>query len=170
MHGDERQHALKIKDQLLAVQQSATDWTKKNPGSVALASTIDDLLNQLALETPAGKAGIVILFHSERKREPYEESGMVDRTFWIVMTVGKGLKADASARLIGGAAGAPALYELAEDFRDRVIRSLSFSAETTEVTPDYKGMEPLEVNNQTLTDALKLEFWIGTQMPQVQAQ
>jgi len=154
-----------IKDQLIQLRQDAEAWTKKNPGSVAVANTIDDLLTQLALETPAGKVGIVILFYGEKKRGEYEEAGVVDRTFWIALTIGKGMKADASARLTDGAAGAKPLYELAEEFRTEVIQATSFSADTTEVTPNFLGMEPLTVNNQTLTDTLKLEFSIGVQLP-----
>ena len=156
---------MKIKDQLIALQQSATDWTKANPGSVAIATNLDDMLTQLGLQTAAGKVAVVLMFHSETKRGEYEESGFVDRTFWVALTISKGLKADASARLTDGAAGAKPLYELYEDFRDKVIRSMSFNAETTEVTPDYKGCEPLQVNGITLTDTLKLEFTIGVQMP-----
>lgn len=159
-----------IKDQLKQLRQDSLEWTKKNPGSVALASSLNDLLNQLALETAPGKVAVIILFYDEKKRGEYEESGVVDRTFWIAMTIGAGLKADASARLTDGSAGADPLYQLAEDFRDKVIRSTSFSADTTEVTPNYKGMEPLTVNNITLTDTVKLEFSIGVQMPGITQQ
>ncbi len=161
---------MKIKDQLAQLKQDATAWTKANPGSVAVASDLSDVLTQLRLQTAAGMVAVSILFYGEKKRGEYEESGMVDRTFWIAMTVSKGMKADASARLTDGAAGAKPLYELAEDFRDNVIRAASFNAETTEVTPDYKGMDPLVVDGQTLTDTLKLEFSIGVQLPAIQSQ
>lgn len=154
---------MSIKDQLIQLRTLFTAWAQADKHVVAIASSLADLINKLQ-ETP-GSCQVIIMFHREDKREPFEESGMVDRFFWVSIASPQGLKADPAARLIEGQAGGKPLYEICESARDEVIRKTSFSNVTTEVTPDYKGMQPLTVGDTTATDVIRLEFCIGVQMP-----
>lgn len=157
---------MKIKDQLKQLQQQFQAWNKENPGVTGVASDLNDLIAQLQLQQTPGSVRVVIMFHREEKRGHYEESAVVDRFFWVAITSPRGLKRDPGARLIEGQAGGKALYDVCESARE-VIRNISFEAATTEITPDYKGMEPITINGATLTDALRLEFSIGVQLPAV---
>jgi hypothetical protein len=156
-----------IADQLKQLLQAFQEWNKQFPGVTGIASDMNDLIAQLQLRQTPGSVRVVIMFHREEKRGRFEEGAFVDRYFWIVVTSPAGLKADPGARLMGGQAGGRPLYDVCESARE-VIRQTSFLAATTEVTPDYKGMEPLHINQTTLTDAVRLEFSIGTQLPDAQ--
>lgn len=153
---------MNIADQLNLLESAFKDWSKQYAATVGKAMNIDDLITRVR-ETP-GAARVVIMFHREEKRGEYEESGLVDRYFWVAVSSPIGLKANPGDRLTEGQAGGAPIFTVAESARDKVIRKASFLAAETEVTPDYKGMEPLTVNGNTLTDILRLEFSIGCQL------
>lgn len=153
-----------INAQLELICADLQAWAGGIGAQVYIASDIDDLLTKLA-ETPAAPR-VVVMWHSEVKRGEYEERGAVDRTFWVAIARGKGLKLVPGANLTKGVSGGKPLYDLMEEGRE-IVRDLDFDPETTESHPDYQGATPLEVNGTTLTDVLKLEFSIGCQLPAV---
>jgi len=116
------------------------------------------------LRQSPGQIKAVVMYHSEVKRGEFEEAGFVDRTFWVVISRSRGLKLEPGASLTDGVSGGPAMFDIVDDARD-VLRGLEFAPETTEVHIDYKGAEPFSVEGY-LTDAYKLEFSIGTQLPE----
>lgn len=161
-----------IKEQLLIVRDRFAAWAQGNSGTVAVASDPYHIVFLLTESPGAMKA--CVMFHSELKRGEYEESGMVDRTFWVVISRGKGMKIEPGASLTQGVSGsAKAMFDLVEEGRE-LIRAISFEGPTdlpltTEVTPNYKGAEPFVMEGY-LTDAYRLEFSIGCQLPAVDEQ
>lgn len=92
---------------------------------------------------------------------------MEDRTYQVIVSRGKSAGLERSASVAKGTAETPALWDLVEEVRD-VMRGLSFSTETTEVTLDYRGWEPLDLGPEApLIDAYALTFSLGTQLPAV---
>jgi hypothetical protein len=152
-----------IKDQLKQLRDAFAPWAQANGGSVAIAS--DEYHLVFLLTQSPGKPRTVLLCQSETKRGEYEEAGQVDRTFNVFLSQGKGLKLDPGASLTEGTAGGHPTYDLVEEARE-LIRAISFDSETTEVTPNYKGWSPYPIDGY-LTDTIKLEFSIGTQLPAV---
>jgi uncharacterized protein YbjT (DUF2867 family) len=153
-----------IAQQLKATAKALKAWASGNNGVVSIAGDLEGMLTVLR-EVP-GAVRVVVMFHREEKRGDYEERGAVDRYFWVALARGKGLKIETGANLVEGTAGGAPLFDLVDEAR-QVIRGLSFDSDTTEVTPDYKGADPLTVNGLTLTDVQRLEFSIGTQLPAV---
>jgi hypothetical protein len=152
---------MKISEQLIQLSEMLSAWTKENGGAAAVARDPYHRATLLAA-TPAG-ARALIMFHGETKRGDYEEMGAVDRTFWVVITRGQGLRLSPGANLVEGNAGGKALFDLVEEAR-QLVRGISFAADTTEVTPNFKSIEPFNVEGYLL-DAYKLEFSIGVQLP-----
>jgi hypothetical protein len=103
------------------------------------------------------------MFQGEQKRGEHEEAGVVDRTFWVVISRGRGMKVDPGMSLVEDVAGGPPMFELVEAARE-VLRGLTFDSETTEESIDYKSCEPFVIDG-FLQDAYKLEFSIGCQLP-----
>ena len=154
---------MKISEQLKAVRDALADWAREHGGQVFVAADPYHLVTLLR-ETPKA-IRCVVMFHGETKRGDYEERGAVDRTFWVVCTRGQGLKLEPGASLVDGVAGGLPLFDLVEEAR-QIIRGIQFSADTTEVTPNYLGVEPFSTEGY-LVDAYRLEFSIGTQLPAV---
>lgn len=152
-----------IAEQIKLVKKALEDWGGGAKATVAIAQHPIDFFTQL--RTGPGKLRAVIMFRGEDKRGEYEEAGVVDRKFWIGLSRGKGLQLNQAEALIDESGAGPALYDLIEEVR-QVVRGLEFAQDTTEVTPDYKGFNPFEVEGWLL-DAYNLEFWIGTQLPGV---
>jgi hypothetical protein len=151
-----------IKNQLLAIQTALADWTTTNTGKSFIASDPYHIVF-LLLQAP-GAMRVCILFHAEQKRGEYEESGMVDRTYWVVISLGRGMKLAPGASLTEGVSGGKPMFDLCEDARE-IIRGIQFDS-STEVTPNWKGMEPFPIPGY-LTDAYRLEFSIGCQLKAV---
>ena len=153
-----------IADQLKQIRAAFEAWARGNRGQVAIVEDLGELVERLRATPSAPRAYVV--FHQEGKRGEFEESGMVDRTFWVTLTRGKGLALETGASLVTGVAGGKPMYDLLEEARE-TIRALSFDPETTETSVDYKGARPLELDGQTSTDAMRLEFTLGCQLPAV---
>ena len=158
-----------IKEQLLIVRDRFAPWARANGAKVEVASDPYHIV-YLLVQAP-GAMRACVMFHSDAKRGEYEESGMVDRTFWVVVSRGKGMKIDPGASLTEGVSGGgKAMFDLVEEARE-LIRGISFEGETdfprtTEVTPNFKGAEPFAIEGY-LTDSYRLEFSIGVQLPAV---
>jgi len=151
---------MNIGHQLLFTRDSLAAWAKGNNAPVKIAGDLNDLITLLQ-EAPAAPR-VVVMFHREAKRGVHEEAGMVDRFFWVTIARAKGLKIEPGANLVnGGTAGSKPLFLLADEAR-QIIRNLQFSAASTEVTPNFISMEPLAINGVMATDALRLEFSVGT--------
>jgi hypothetical protein len=149
-----------IKDQLLAIQTALTRWTGDNKGKLFIASDPYHIVF-LLLQAP-GAMRVCILFHAEMKRGEHEESGMVDRTYWVVISRGQGMKLAPGASLTEGVSGGTkAMFDLCDEGRE-IIRGIEFDS-STEVSPNWKGMEPFPIPGY-LTDAYRLEFSIGCQL------
>lgn len=152
-------------DQLNYIKGQLDAWSKNNVGISTIASDMEDLLSQIRARQTASDPLFIVIVHHEVKRGEFEESGMVDRFFWVGISRPKGTaSSDRGARLVKGIAGGPPLYAVVDSVRDDVIRNLQFEEQTTEVHPDYKGWEPMTVNDVTLTDVVRLEFSIGVQL------
>ncbi len=153
---------MKISDMLKYAQGQLEIWAKTQKGGRArIAADPVDLL-EILTNTPGGICA-AIMFHSEQKRGIYEESGGVDRTFWVAITRGRGMRLHRGEELVQANAGGPPLYDLLEEARQQV-RALQFDAATTEVSPDYKGTRPIQVEGYLL-DAYIIEFSIFDQLP-----
>lgn len=153
-----------IAAQLKQTRDTIADWARANRGRVVVASDLYHLV-YLLRQSP-GTLLAAILFHGEAKRGDIEERGAVDRTFWVVITRGQGLKIEPGASLTDGVAGGKPMFDLIEEARE-MIRGLSFDADTTEVSVNYLGCEPFAADG-FLVDAQKLTFSIGVQLPAVQ--
>jgi hypothetical protein len=152
---------MKISDQLKLVRDALAAWSRTCGATVAIASDPFHLVALLRENPKAPRAAV--LFMGESKRGEHEEAGMVDRTFWVVVSRGQGLRLEPGAGLVDGASGGQPLFDLVEQVRD-VIRSLSFHPETTEVTPNNLSIDAFNTEGY-LMDAYKLEFSIGVQLP-----
>lgn len=149
-----------ISDQLKQTRDAMAKWAQQNSGKVNVASDPYHLA-YLIVQSP-GAMRVCVMFHSETKRGEHEEAGLVDRTFWVVISRGQGMKVEPGASLVDGVGGGRGLFDLVEEAR-QVIRGIQFREETTEVTPNYLGCEPFSIEGW-LTDAYRLEFSIGVQL------
>lgn len=152
-----------IAAQLKQIHDALEAWAQSNGGQVWIASDPYQLASMLR-ESP-GAVRAVVMFHSEGKRGDYEERGAVDRTFWLAISRGQGLKLDPGASLVEGVAGGKPLFDLVEEARE-ILRALSFDSDTTEVSINYTLTEPLSLEG-FLMDSYRLEFSIGVQLPGV---
>src|SRR6516162_4369521 len=118
-----------IAAQLKQIRDTFDAWARGNSGTVAVAS--DPYHIAYLLVTGPGATKCAIMCHGEHKRGEYEESGMVDRVFWVVISRGKGMKVEPGASLTEGVAGGKPIFDLLEEARE-IIRALSFDAATTE--------------------------------------
>jgi hypothetical protein len=150
-----------IADQCKAVRDVFKDWSQANAGQVEIAKDIVHVFGMLTQKP--GTARAVVVFRDEVKRGVFEETGMVDRKFWVVVSQGRSLKLQPADQMVEGSAGGKALYDLTEDARD-VVRGISFEADTTEVTPDFKGIYAFEADGWLIA-ANYIEFTIGTILP-----
>jgi hypothetical protein len=154
---------MKISDQLKLIQSSLVDWQRANKASIEIARDIVHVFGLLT--TSPGACRVAIVFREEVKRGEYEETGMVDRKYWLVISQGRSLKLNPADQLTEGHAGGKPLYDLGEELREE-LRAFEFDQDTTEVTPDYKGTYPFEADGWLIA-ANYLEFTIGTQLPAV---
>lgn len=144
-------------------------WAHDNKGRAEIARDLVNFFDLLRIKP--GGIRTVIVFHSEVKRGDFEETGMVDRTFWVATGRGRSLKLEPGDELVKESAGGPALFDLAEQSRD-IIRGIAFQTEaeadqgvnSTEIYPDYKGMFTM-AEDGLLLDAVRIEFTIGGQLP-----
>lgn len=155
---------MRIADILKSVRAALQTWADQYKGGAEIAR--DPVHAFSILQQKPGGVRAVILFQSEDKRGDYEEAGLCDETFFVVLTSGKSLQLNPGDDLVDGAAGGPAMYNLIEDARD-IVRGLSLD-DDTEVTPNYKGCRPYVLPGNILTDAYQLEFSIGNQLPAIQ--
>lgn len=160
-----------IAAQLLAVRAALTAWARSLGGTVEIAGDPFHLLG--LLQNKPGGLRVAILFQGETKRGEYEEAGLVDRNFSLVLSRGRGLAIEPADSLVATTpnAGGTPLFDLVEQARD-LIRGLQFentlviplASLTTEVTPNYLGSETFAVEGRPI-DAYQLNFQIGTQLP-----
>jgi len=158
---------MRIRDQLNQLQETLHPYARMESAGAAEVATDPVHLFALLGEKPGGLR-IGILFSTEDKRGDYEEAGFVERRYLIVISRAKGFTLVPADSLVKGAAGARPMFDLVEEVRD-LVRAISFSADTTEVTPNYLGAKPYVTPNGVLTDAMQLEISIGTQLPAIVA-
>jgi len=75
------------------------------------------------------------------------------------------LKLEPGANLVTGASGGKALFDIIEAIRE-AVRGISFDDATTEVTPNFTGIELFNTEGY-LMDAYRLTFDIGVQLPAI---
>lgn len=152
-----------IAEQLNAVNAVLKPWAEDFGGTAEVAGDPFHLFAMLGLKP--GSVRAVVLFAGEVKRGEFEESGIADRNFAVVITRGRGLTLEPGAPLVTGGAGADQpLFALVEQARD-LIRAMSFTADETEVTPNYLGCEIFPTPEGRPADAYQLNFSIGVQLP-----
>lgn len=151
-----------ISAQLKQVAAALQTWAVQKGGSAEIAGDPFHLLS--LLQHKPGSVRAAVLFAAETKRGEFEEASMVDRGFTVVISRGRGLAAVPTDSLVKGQGDGQPLFDLVEEAR-QIIRGLSFSADTTEVTPNYTGCEPFAVDGKAI-DAYQLSFQIGTQLPE----
>jgi hypothetical protein len=150
-----------IADVLQTVKTALEDWVRRHRGSVEIAGDQDHLF--ALLEASPGFVRASIMLRREAKRGEYEEAGMIDLTFIVVISRGRGFSATTSDTLVKDTSlGAP-LFTVAEEARD-VVRSITFP-EKTEQTANYMGMDLFEFPLDRPVDAYQLTFTLGCQMP-----
>lgn len=152
-----------IKDQANQVRTALGDWARTHGGRAEIAGDLAALFT--LLQGRFAGLMVVILFNGEPKRGEYEESGIVDRTFTVVLSRGRGF-AQGGDSFTQGQAGEAPLFDVAEEARE-VVRALEFSEATTEVAVDYKGLQLFEWPTDRPVDAYQFTFSVGTQLPQV---
>lgn len=158
-----------IATQLKIIRDALDKWARTRKGHAHIAGDPYDMFSMLRM-TPGG-IRVVVMFHSELKRGEYEESGFVDRTFWVGLSRGRGMKLTPGQDMVEQSAGGPPLFDLIEEAR-QAIRNISFESTldigalraTTEDYPNYKGTNPFQMEGY-LMDAYNLEFSIGVQLP-----
>jgi hypothetical protein len=102
----------------------------------------------------------MVLFQGEAKRGELEEAGFMDRTFMVIVSTGRGFVMPSDGLRETG--GHKPISDLLEEAR-QVLRGIQFSSDTTEVTPDYKGMGIFTLPDGRPVDAWQMEFSIGVQ-------
>lgn len=150
-----------IAQQLKAVRDAATmiAWAAEVTATVVIASDSNQVFT--FLESKPGTPKAVILYDGEEKRGEHEEAGRVDRNFSVVVSRGQSLDINQDYIADDNAGGYP-LYDLVEGCRD-AIRGVRFTANETEVYPNFKSISRYEVGD-ALFDAYKIEFSVGTQL------
>lgn len=149
-----------IAAQMKLIRDTLAAAVRPDGGTVFVAGDPYQLVTMLRETTKGVRVGV--LFSSEEKRGDYEERGAVDREFWVIASRGQGLKLEPGASLVDGAAGGRPLFDIMETLR-QAIRGISFDAETTEVTPDFRGIKTFNTEGY-LVDAYQLTFTIGSQL------
>ena len=147
--------------QLNCIKAKIDAWAKDSGATVQIAADLIDLFSMLAV-TP-GKVRVLIMFHGERKRGEFEESSMVDRTFWVSVGKGRSMSLKRGDDLVAPAAGGPPLFDVVEQVRQQ-LRDLDFDGQTTEEHINYRDCSPFNLEGY-LVDAFNLEFSIGDVMP-----
>jgi hypothetical protein len=148
-----------IAQQLKLIKSSLDPWAQSNKGKMFIAADLVDLFT--LLRTPPGGVRGLVMFHSELKRGEYEESGMVDRTFWVTLSRGRSMKLSRGDDLVSPDGGPP-LFDLVESAR-QVVRDIAFDS-STEVYPNFRGISPFNIEG-FLMDSYTIEFSIGVQLP-----
>lgn len=152
---------MNISAQMILIRDTLAETLRPDSATVFIAGDPYQLVTLLRETTKGVRVGV--LFSSEDKRGDYEERGAVDREFWVVASRGQGLKLEPGASLVEGQGGGRPLFDVMEDIR-QAIRGLSFDAETTEVTPDFRGIKTFNTEGY-LVDAYQITFTIGVQLP-----
>jgi hypothetical protein len=159
-----------IKDQLELVEAQFDGWAKEHSGRVLIATDPADVFTRLT-DKPGGVCAFV-LFQNEEKFGEYEELGMVNRTYLVIVSRGRGLELDPATNLVRGRAGGPPLFDLIESAR-QLLRACDFTPpqdeqhhdpENAECVPDYKGARPWRGAADLPLDAYELEFSVLTQL------
>lgn len=155
---------MKIREQIERVLKSVGPWAQGEKGTAEIASDPFHLFGIL-MENPGGLR-VLVMFKEETKRGDFEELGVVDRSFTVVLSRTKPMFVNAAEGLIKPSAGGKAMFDLVEGCRD-VIRGVQFDEGTTEVTPDFRSAGPMPMPDGVVSDAFAIEFGIGTQLPAV---
>jgi hypothetical protein len=122
---------------------------------IEIETSVEGLFGRFAEGAPEGVRAVV-MFTGEDLREP-NEGGLADRSFLVVTSVGKGF-------LAPGDATRGALYQVVEDAR-QLLRGIQFEADTTEVTPVYKGNGIFTMPDGRPVNAFQHTITIGVQLP-----
>lgn len=157
---------MKISEILISIEAALKVWAKPHAGTVHLAGDPLHLFSLLGDKPGGVRAAIMV--RDGQKRGEYEEAGQEDVTFLVVVSRGRGFKAEPADNLVRGSGGGAPLYDLVEQIRD-VVRGIDLDDETTEVTFDFKGFGPYHNPFEILADAYQLEFSIGRQLPGITA-
>src|SRR5262245_6999631 len=142
-----------IAEGLNAVQQVLDAWAKSKGGAAEVAGDPLHLFGLLGLKPGGVRA--VVMFAGDLKRGDFEESGISDLNFVVVLSRGRGFTLDPGASLVLGSAGGEPLFDLLEAARD-LVRSMSFPEDETEVTPNYLGSEIFSTPDGKPADAYQL--------------
>lgn len=158
------------KAQLIALKAALVIWGGPLGAQIDVGACISELFGMFAEGAPQGLR-VKILFAGETKRGEFEEAGMVDRNFTIVMKTPKSMAREADDTKESNATRPP--YDLVESLRD-ALRAVQFGdpdnadgTNTTEVTPDYKGTGIFQTPTQGAVDGYQLDISIGTQLPAI---
>lgn len=157
-----------IGQQLDAIRAAVEGWAAPHLGVVRVAGDLTDAQWLLAAKGPGPQ--VMILWDGETTRGDVEEASMVDRSFLILISRGRGLAANPSAARVTGTAEMPTpLYDLIEGLRE-VLRGLEFepqsSTATTEIRPRYESFRPSDLLRENgLLDGHEARLTIGTLLP-----
>ena len=155
---------MKIHALLNQVAAALDTWAVSRGGRAFIAGDPLSVFNHLG-DKPGG-VRVGVLFAGDVKRGELEEAGVMDRSFLIVISRGKGFTINAADSLTKGAGGGLPLFQLVEEARD-VVRAIAFPEGTTEGTADFKGSQAYQFASDALVDAYQLEFSLACQMDAV---
>ncbi len=157
---------MKLVDQVQAIVEALRPWAESLRGTVSIAADPEHAL-ELIRSTAPGSLHVVVWPERAEKRGEYEEASYEDRHIAVTVCQGRGLSVDRGQVYSGRERGQRPLWDLVEEVRD-VLRSVSLDAETTEVTLDYQGWEPLELAPDEIAAAYRIRVSIGTALPAIQ--
>lgn len=153
-----------IAEQLRRVREDLAEWARRNGGEARVASDQVQVLDFLMATKPGGFM-CAVLFESEEPRGEHSELGRCDRGFKVVVSRGKGFRADSGAALTEGSGGGPSVFDLVEGARE-VVRGLRLPEEAEgEQQAGYRGSGPFQVEGFVL-DAYEVRFGLGAQLPE----
>lgn len=157
-----------IAAQMEVIETAVAAWAGPLNGAVRTAGDLTDV--QWLLKATGDGPQVVILWDGETTRGEAEELSMVDRSFLIFISRGRGLALDSGAARTRGTAEQPTpLYDLIEGLRE-VLRGIEFEAAdsdaTTEIRPRYESFKPSDLlRDNGLLDGHEARITIGTRIP-----
>jgi hypothetical protein len=165
-----------IAEHLELIRASLDLWAADHRSSCHIAPDPAHLYAMVFEATPGG-VGAYISFVSEEVFGDFsEESGMISRTFQVVISQGKGFQAEPADSFTKADSAGEAMYDLVESCR-QAVRAMTITpyddenrdAMDLERALAYRGARPWKAAQGLPVDAMELEFKLAVQLPEAEA-
>lgn len=161
---------MRIAQQAELIKAHFVPWMEQLGGAVYIASDLVHLYKLAANTTQSPR--LAVFFEGEVCSRGDDSVsaylGRVDRSWWVMVSRGRGFNAERGDSLTKTVQNSPPLYTLVEQARDIIRTMLDVSVE---LPVDYKGIEPVPARSeQEIVDAYLIKFMLASDLPVPQAE